>query len=118
MWKLAIFLLFLVLCEGKLDPYRVLGVNKRASTQDIRKAYKQLAKEWHPDKNDSPDAQNKFVDINAAYELLSDPERRKKYDQHGILNNIISDVPARVYFVYRCCRSSDRDMRARHGPGA
>ena len=86
MWKIAIFFLFLVLCEGKLEPYKVLGVNRRASSQDIRKAYKQLAKEWHPDKNDSPDAQNKFVDINAAYELLSDAERRKRYDQHGIID--------------------------------
>ena len=86
MWKIAILFLFVVLCEGKLEPYKVLGVNRRASTQDIRKAYKQLAKEWHPDKNDSPDAQNKFVDINAAYELLSDAERRKKYDQHGIVD--------------------------------
>ena len=41
-----------------------------------KKAYKTLAKEWHPDKNDSPDAQTKFIEINAAYEILNDPEKR------------------------------------------
>ena len=50
-----------VWCECKLEPYKVLGVSRRAGTQEIKKAYKTLAKEWHPDKNDSPDAQNKFV---------------------------------------------------------
>ena len=81
---LAILASIWVLSECKLEPYKVLGVARSASTQDIRRAYKNLAKEWHPDKNDSPGAQEKFVQINAAYELLSDPERRRKYDQHGI----------------------------------
>ena len=49
-----------------------------------RKAYKQLAKEWHPDKNSQENAQEKFVAINRAYELLSDPERRKEFDNYGI----------------------------------
>ena len=49
-----------------------------------RKAYKQLAKEWHPDKNQDENAEAKFVEINRAYELLSDPERRKEYDNYGI----------------------------------
>ena len=51
---------------------------------EYRKAYKQLAKEWHPDKNSQENAQEKFVAINRAYELLSDPERRKEYDNYGI----------------------------------
>ena len=50
-------------------------------------AYKNLAKEWHPDKNNDPNAQSKFVEINSAYELLSDTERRKNYDQHGIVDD-------------------------------
>ena len=50
----------------------------------FRKAYKQLAKEWHPDKNPDENAESKFVEINRAYELLSDPERRKEYDNYGI----------------------------------
>lgn len=69
---------------ARLEPYAVLGLNRKASTQEIRKTYKSLAKEWHPDKNDDPDAQSKFVEINAAYELLSDPERRRNFDNYGI----------------------------------
>ena len=57
-------------CDCKLDPYKVLGVKRSSKTQEIRSAYRNLAKEWHPDKNDSPDAQEKFVEINAAYEIL------------------------------------------------
>lgn len=68
------------------DPYDVLGLKRAASTQDIRKAYKQYAKEWHPDKNKHEDAQSKFVDINKAYEILSDPTRRKMFDQRGFVD--------------------------------
>ncbi|KAF7992695.1 hypothetical protein HCN44_005039 [Aphidius gifuensis] len=66
------------------NPYEILGVTRHAKLQDIRKAYKNLVKEWHPDKTDHPDAENKFVKITKAYELLSDPERRRKFDNHGI----------------------------------
>lgn len=66
------------------DPYKLLGVKKTASLQEIRRAYKQLAKEWHPDKSDDPAAEARFVEIKQAYEILSDPERRKLFDQHGI----------------------------------
>ncbi len=66
------------------EPYRILGVGKSASTQEIRKQYKRLAKEWHPDKNKAPEAEAKFIEISKAYELLSDPERRRRYDSHGI----------------------------------
>ncbi|ALC44985.1 CG41320 [Drosophila busckii] len=85
-WKYVLILSALVaLCLGALsDPYKELGVSKSASTQDIRRAYKQLAKEWHPDKSNHPDAEQKFVRINKAYELLSDSDRRRLYDRHGI----------------------------------
>lgn len=68
------------------DPYKILGVQKHATLQEIRRAYKQLAKEWHPDKSDHPEAETKFVEIKQAYELLSDSERRKAYDLYGITN--------------------------------
>ena len=92
-FRLLILVLFLLFsfCDCKLEPYRILGVDRQASTQEIRKAYKNLAKEWHPDKNDSPNAQEKFVEINAAYEILSDAERRKNYDRHGV----VDDQPGR-----------------------
>ena len=66
------------------DPYRTLGVGRRATTKEIRKEYKRLAKEWHPDKNKSPEAETKFIEISKAYELLSDSERRRMYDDHGV----------------------------------
>lgn len=68
------------------DPYKILGVNRHATTPEIRRAYKQLAKEWHPDKSSDPGAEQKFVEIKQAYELLSDADRRRVYDQHGITN--------------------------------
>ncbi|CAH0554830.1 unnamed protein product [Brassicogethes aeneus] len=80
---LLVFLILDVL--GELgNPYQILGVHRRATSQEIRKAYKQLAKEWHPDKNTDEDAENRFVEIKQAYELLSDPERRKRFDDKGI----------------------------------
>ena len=87
MWPTTIAtLIFLLSCglAAKFEPYQVLGVHRRASSQEIRKAYKAKVKEWHPDKNTSPEAQAQFVEINKAYELLSDPERRRNYDNSGI----------------------------------
>lgn len=68
------------------DPYKILGVDKYTNSQEIRRAYKELAKEWHPDKSSHPDAEVKFVQIKQAYELLSDTDRRRLYDQHGVTN--------------------------------
>ncbi|XP_011300799.1 dnaJ homolog subfamily C member 16 isoform X2 [Fopius arisanus] len=66
------------------NPYEILGIHRRSTLQDIKKAYKNLVKEWHPDKTDHPDAEDKFVEITKAYELLSDPERRRNFDNRGI----------------------------------
>ncbi|XP_023950560.2 dnaJ homolog subfamily C member 16 [Bicyclus anynana] len=68
------------------DPYKILGVHRRAALPEIRKAYRQLAKEWHPDKNEDPNAESRFVEIKQAYELLTDTERRQAYDLYGITN--------------------------------
>ncbi len=66
------------------DFYKILGVNKDATTSQIKKAYRKLAMVYHPDKNpDDPGASEKFHDINAAYEVLSDTEKREIYDRHG-----------------------------------
>ncbi|CAL8147772.1 unnamed protein product [Orchesella dallaii] len=70
--------------SGSYNPYEVLGVKRSASPQEIRKAYKQLVVLWHPDKNKEGETEDKFILIKSAYELLSDPERRRLYDQHGI----------------------------------
>jgi curved DNA-binding protein len=67
-----------------VDYYKILGIDKNASTEDIRKAYRKLARKYHPDVNpDNKEAHKKFQEINEANEVLSDPEKRKKYDQYG-----------------------------------
>ena len=67
-----------------IDYYKILGVDKGASQDDVKKAYKKLARKYHPDLNpNDPDAHRKFQEINEANEVLSDPEKRKKYDQYG-----------------------------------
>jgi len=67
----------------KKDFYEVLGVNKGASQADIKSAYRKLALKYHPDKNKSADAEEKFKEINEAYEVLSDTQKRQAYDQFG-----------------------------------
>jgi curved DNA-binding protein len=67
-----------------IDYYKILEVNKNASAEDIKKAYRKLARKFHPDLNpNDKEAHKKFQRINEANEVLSDPEKRKKYDQYG-----------------------------------
>ncbi len=67
-----------------IDYYKVLGLDKNASADDIKKAYRKMARQYHPDLNpNDAGAVKKFQQINEAHEVLSDPEKRKKYDQYG-----------------------------------
>jgi len=73
-----------VFATGKRDYYEVLGVERNASESDIKKAFWDLARKWHPDVNpDDPSAEAKFKEINEAYQILSDPETRSRYDMYG-----------------------------------
>jgi curved DNA-binding protein len=65
------------------DYYSTLGVKKEASQDDIQKAYRKLARKFHPDVNKDPQAEVKFKEIGEAYEVLKDPDKRKRYDQFG-----------------------------------
>ena len=67
----------------KRDPYVVLGVNKNATNDEIKSAYRKLARQYHPDLNKEEGAEAKFKEVQEAYEILSDPDKRAKYDQFG-----------------------------------
>ena len=72
------------MAETKRDFYEVLGVSKTATKDEIKSAYRKLAKQYHPDLNKSPDAPKKFEEIQEAYDVLYDDNKRKQYDQFGM----------------------------------
>ena len=65
------------------DFYKALGISKGASEDEIKKAYRKMALKYHPDKNKSPGAEDKFKEIAEAYEVLSDPKKKEVYDRYG-----------------------------------
>ncbi len=91
------------------DYYSILGIAKTAKEEDIKKAFRKLAVKYHPDKNPGKEAEEKFKEINEAYEVISDPAKRKKYDQFGENWNKIDEEQARRYQQYQ-------QQRQRGGP--
>uniref|UniRef100_A0A8C6PAN4 DnaJ homolog subfamily C member 16 n=1 Tax=Nothobranchius furzeri TaxID=105023 RepID=A0A8C6PAN4_NOTFU len=80
---LLILTVRLVITASEFDPYSILGVSRSASQAEIKRAYKNLAREWHPDKNKDPKAEDMFIKISKSYEILSNEERRSNYDRYG-----------------------------------
>src|SRR5207302_5857669 len=70
--------------EGMADYYEVLSIERTASEDEIKGAYRKLAMRWHPDRNDgSKDAEEKFKELTEAYDVLRDPQKRAAYDRYG-----------------------------------
>ena len=69
------------------DLYNILGIQKGASEQEIKRAYRRLAREYHPDVNKTKGADEKFKEVSSAYDVLSDPQKRARYDQFGVTDD-------------------------------
>ena len=68
---------------GGRDFYKILGIKKSSNQNDIKKAYRKLSIKYHPDKNSDPSAKDKYKEINEAYDVLSEPDKRRAYDRSG-----------------------------------
>ncbi|GMM50166.1 Scj1 protein [Starmerella bacillaris] len=81
----SVVLLFFVACVLAADYYKVLEIDRSATDKEIKKAYRALSRQYHPDKNrgNKEAAEQKFIEVAEAYEVLSDPQKRKIYDAHG-----------------------------------
>src|SRR5207247_11280696 len=71
------------MASNKRDYYEVLGVSRSASEDELKKAFRRLAKQYHPDANKEQGAEALFIEVNEAYEVLSDPQKRAAYDRYG-----------------------------------
>jgi len=80
---------------AKRDFYQVLGIGREATPEEVKRAYRKLARQYHPDVNGSPGATDKFREIQEAYEVLSDHEKRRNYDRFGTAN--LNGIRIEVY---------------------
>jgi curved DNA-binding protein CbpA len=85
------------------DYYKILGIAKGATEDDIKKAYRKMALKFHPDKNKAPGSEEKFKEIAEAYEVLSDKRKREVYDQYGeegLKGNVCLLIFMFVYYLF------------------
>jgi curved DNA-binding protein len=101
------------------DFYQTLGVSRDVSAEDLQRAFRKLARTYHPDINKSPDAEERFKAISEAYDVLSDPEQRRRYDAFGPdFRQVPPDVDAQTWARARAAGATgDRRSRARAGRG-
>jgi molecular chaperone DnaJ len=106
------------------DLYEILGISREASGEDIKKAYRRLAREYHPDVNSDPAAEDRFKEITAAYEILSDPQRRHQYDLYGSGRGLVDFPFGDVADIFEAFfgagtfgrrRTASRRSRTHHG---
>src|SRR5436190_21519318 len=105
---------------ARRDFYEVLGVGRDASADDIQSAYRKLARTYHPDVNKDPGAEDRFKEISEAYDVLSDPELRRRYDAFGAdFRQVPDGVDPQTWERARAgARSAPQGAgRARAGPG-
>ena len=76
------------------DYYDLLGVSRDADADTLKRAYRRLARQYHPDINKDPGAEDRFKEIGRAYEVLSDPQTKARYDQFGEAGLVVPDVSA------------------------
>ena len=95
-----------------MNPYEILEISKEATEKDIKKAYKKLAKKYHPDVNKSPEAEEKFKSIQEAYSILSDPDKKNHYDRFGnsSFNGFSGDQPDIDSIMREYMQSFDMDF--------
>ena len=99
------------------DYYEALGVRRDASSEDIRRAYRKLAREYHPDVNKEADAEDRFKEISEAYEVLRDPEKRERYDRLGANWKAGEDVSGAAGFGGFGQQGGFEDVRVDFGTG-
>ncbi|CAH8640082.1 unnamed protein product [Heterobilharzia americana] len=97
MKTLSFLLLFFFVSSINCNYYDVLGISKSATSIEIKAAYRKLARKWHPDKNPTEEASKKFIEINEAYEVLSNPKKRHEYDIFGRVHTDGSPPPPGHY---------------------
>jgi curved DNA-binding protein len=99
------------------DYYDVLGVKRDASSEDIRRAYRKLARKYHPDVNKEPEAEDRFKEISEAYEVLRDPEKRERYNRLGANWRAGDDVSGAAGFGDFGRQGGFRDVHVEFGGG-
>ena len=85
----------------KRDYYEVLGIDRSASEEELKRAFRKLAFKYHPDRNRDDGAEEKFKEINEAYEVLSNPEKRSSYDRQRVMRVRVRPAQARPKWAYQ-----------------